>query len=229
MLRRWQNLLSSLRRGTLHTSFQSLEENWTSNFVFSGDYQYCRFQNSLKEFVTAQMLGHRIGSFGTHSIRKGSATYTSSGSTSCPPFSAVANRACWAIGNVANIYIQYQAAGDQYVGRTVSGLNPLDSTFATLPPRFRQSYSREKIHRLLTRSFNYYETASPELQKVLMMITASVVYHTDWLIKNLDPSHSFFSTSFFRGGFEDDVSEMVECETWKPGDVMRAMEFRRML
>jgi len=192
------------------------------NFVFSGDNQYCRFHNGLSEFITEQMLGHKIDSFGTHSIRKGSATYTSSGSTSCPPFSAIANRAGWATGGVTNIYIQYQAAGDQYVGRTVSGLNPLDSSFATLPPRFRQSYNQDKVLDLLRSSFSRYDSASPELQKVLQMTTASVVYHTDWLIRNLEPDHCFFSTPFFRKGFDDPVDEMVECEVWKPGDVMKA-------
>jgi len=50
----------------------------------------------------------------------------------------------------------------------------------------------EKIHRLLTDSFSFYDSVPPELQKVLMMTTASVVYHMDWLINNLHPEHSFF-------------------------------------
>ena len=55
-------------------------------------------------------------------FEKGSITYASSCSTSCPPLTAIFTRSGWILG-VPSIYIQYEASGDQYVGRTVSGLN----------------------------------------------------------------------------------------------------------
>jgi hypothetical protein len=69
-------------------------------------------------------------------MRKGSATYCASGSTACPSSTSIHLRAGWALGGVQDTYLRYEAAGDMYVGRTVSGL-PFNSVhFATLPPFF---------------------------------------------------------------------------------------------
>ena len=95
-----------------------------SEQIFSGSNQYSRFERILQsKFAAEELLGRSCGTYGSHSIRKGAATFTSSGTTACPPFAAVSFRTGWAMGGVISLYIQYQAAGDQYVGRTVSGLN----------------------------------------------------------------------------------------------------------
>jgi len=188
--------------------------------VFDGQNQYCRFHKSLKAMLSDEnLLGHSVGTFGTHSIRKGSATYTSSGCTTCPPFSAVANRAGWTMPGVASSYIQYESAGDQYVGRTVCGLNPADSSFAVLPPRFRQDYDAEP---LLNKLFADYGGATPEMRKVLKMTTASVIYHMEWIRNNLPSDHPIFLSALFRDNFDRPPSEMVECHTWELGDVIKA-------
>ena len=44
------------------------------------------------------------------------------GTTAAPHIAAVYNRAGWTMGKVKDTYIQYAAAGDQHVGRVVSGL-----------------------------------------------------------------------------------------------------------
>jgi len=191
-----------------------------TNYVFSGRNQYGRFQKSLlTRYVEEEMLGHGLASFGTHSIRKGAATYASSGSTACPPYTAISNRAGWIMPGVSSIYIQYQAASDQYVGRTVCGLNSLDPSFAVLPPRFVEGYDKNA---LLEQSFIGFDGASAELKKVLEMTTASVIYHMDWLRQNLPPDHCLFSTALFTKNLTDGKSDMVTCSTWKPGDVLRA-------
>jgi len=123
------------------------------------------------------------------------------------------------MGNVSSIYIQYQAAGDQHVGRTVCGLNPADTTFATLPPTFRPDYNPVP---LLTTLFSNYWRVSAELRKVVTMTTASVLYNEEWIRTQLPPDHPFFSTALYTTDFHIPFSEMVECHTWKPGDVMKA-------
>ena len=42
------------------------------------------------------------------------------------------------MGGVTDRYLRYEAAGDQYVGRTVAGLPLMDQDFATLPPFFKE-------------------------------------------------------------------------------------------
>ena len=54
------------------------------------------------------------------------------------------------------------------------------------------------------------------------MTTASVIYHMEWLIDNLDHDHPLFSTELFRIYAGRPFNELVECHNWKPGDVMRA-------
>jgi hypothetical protein len=60
---------------------------------------------------------------GTHSTRKGAATYVCAGSTAGPNFHPVALRASWPMPVVQATYTKYDQAGDQYVGRTVCGLD----------------------------------------------------------------------------------------------------------
>ena len=45
-------------------------------------------------------------------------------------------RVGWSMGSVKEKYIHYEKAGDQYVGRVVSGLNVNSADFAVSPPYF---------------------------------------------------------------------------------------------
>jgi len=122
------------------------------------------------------------------------------------------------MGGVASIYIQYQDAGDQYVGRTVCGLNPHDPSFAVLPPRFKPSYDPNPLLRTLFTNFD----SSPEgVRNVLTMTTASVLYSYDKLLELLPRDHCLFSTALFMKDFGCPISDIVECCAWKPGDVVK--------
>jgi len=187
--------------------------------IFSGSNQYCRFHKSLKNSFAEVMLGCSTAAYGTYSIRKGAATFASSGSTSCPSFAAISLRAGWSMGGVTSAYIHYHGAGDQHVGRTVCGLNPLHPSFAVLPPCFKEDFDSEPLLRTL---FSNFDGQTPEFKKVLTMTTASVLYHVDWLKSNLDDDHPLFSTELFRIDFGRPLNQLVECRNWRPGDVLRA-------
>ena len=194
-----------------------------TEFIFSGSSQYCRFHKSLqRRFADEELLGHSVGTFGTHSIRKGSATYASSGSTHCPSHTAIANRAGWAMG-ISTIYLQYQAAGDQFVGRTVCGLNLNDESFAVLPPRFKPGYDAV-VNQILHDSFTNFDGISAELKKVLTMTTASVVYHMNTLLEKYltRPGHPLLSLPLFSKDYGVRLSDIVELHTWTPGDAVKA-------
>lgn len=194
--------------------------NTDSEQIFTGTNQYSRFERILQsKFADEELLGRSNGIYGSHSIRKRAATFASSETTACPPFAAVSLSAGWAMGGVTSLYIQYQEAGDHYVGRTVCGLNPSDPSFAILPPRFKSYFDPIPLLRTI---FSRYDDAIPELKQVLMFTTASVIHHKDWLISNHPRNHPLFLTTLFRERFERPLSEMVECRNWKPGDVMRA-------
>jgi hypothetical protein len=59
----------------------------------------------------------------------------------------------WSMGLVKEHYLQFEKAGDQYLGRVVSGLDINDVSFAILPPHFEcgdnEGDMREKIFTLL--------------------------------------------------------------------------------
>ena len=79
-------------------------------------------------------LGAVIEDWGTHSNRKGVASYLLS-----MLFLSAVNvylRAGWSLGNVQDRYIFAGAGGDQIVGRAASGLPITDLRFAVLPPHF---------------------------------------------------------------------------------------------
>ena len=60
----------------------------------------------------------------------------SSGSTAGPAFASICQRAGWKCGGTTDRYLKYEKAGDQFVGRTVCGLDINTEDFSVLPPHF---------------------------------------------------------------------------------------------
>ena len=89
--------------------------------LFPGGSQYSWFSGILKRLCKAKLdeiaqIGVKGDKIGLHSIRKGSATYASSGTTSSPSSAAIHNQAGWSFGSVTGLHLHYEAAGDQYIG-----------------------------------------------------------------------------------------------------------------
>ena len=116
--------------------------------------------------------GMTADDLGTHSMRKGSATYASSGSTACPSSTAIHLRAGWALGGVQDTYLRYESAGDMFVGRTVSGLPTTQAAFAILPPHFKE---RNGLVDGMIR--DCFPNLPSSAKKVAEFVLASVVYH----------------------------------------------------
>ena len=100
--------------------------------LFQGVNQYQRFSKYIgilciryKDEILKD-FGVQIEDIGIHSLRKGAASYVSSGSTCAPPQVATNIRAGWSMGIIQDTYLRYESAGDQYVGQVISGL-PLSS------------------------------------------------------------------------------------------------------
>ena len=113
----------------------------TTNKVFPAEFQYNRSSRILHQVVKEnaeafRRIGVEVGDIGTHSARKGAATHAASGCTISPAMAAICNRAGWALGGSRDKYIKYEAAGDQFLGRTLCGLDPLSISFSVSPPFF---------------------------------------------------------------------------------------------
>ena len=184
------------------------------DLLFPGGKQYDRFRKVLVSVlddpsVVAELERRGIDpdEIGTHSLRKGAATYCSSGSTACPPSSAVHLRAGWSMGGVQNTYIRYESAGDMYVGRTVSGLPISSADFAILPPNFTNASP------LIGESIELMFPQAPlRLRYILEFALASLVFHYDYLKSVLPSDHAMLNTPLFLNSrLIDELRPLVSC------------------
>ena len=82
--------------------------------------------------------------FGSHSLWKGSSTFAASGSTLTPSMASICNQAGWKMGGTRDKHIKFENAGDQYLGRTLTGLDLLSSEFGVTPPYFDANNDNDK-------------------------------------------------------------------------------------
>jgi hypothetical protein len=193
--------------------------------LFPGGTQYSHFSKGFKGWIERHLhlLVQWIKSvveWGTHSFRKGSATFSCSGSSAGAHISAVSNRCGWKQPGVQDTYLVYADAGDQVVGRIVVGL-PLDSVnFSILPPFFTHPDS-EIVKRAISLCF-------PSLKgkmavRVLLFCLASVVYHRAWLKENVPSSSALWNTVLFRDvSLLNALADMVQCRLPEANDDIRA-------
>ncbi len=144
----------------------------------------------------AHLLGGGNKQLGTHSIRKGSATYCT-GMINGPSPVQVYLRAGWSLGNVQDRYLFAGVGGDQLIGRVLSGLSFKDSSFASLPPHFTQRGADiiqwSTVLPLYHRLPNCFKQALP-------MLLASICYHEEFLRATLPSHHPLFCTALFASG-----------------------------
>ena len=150
--------------------------------------------SSVKEFV---WLNHA----NAHGIFKGSTTFIISGTTVPPSVPSVANCGDWSMGAVLDVYWTFSDAGDYFLGRVLAGLDPNKSEFATMPPHFIVEGNLlddldiyEAMYLMYGPILNAYN-GNDEIDPrgLLLIILASVVYHSDWLLDVVsnNPGHQF--------------------------------------
>ena len=76
-------------------------------------------------------------------------------------------------------YLKYDGAGDQYIGRLVTGLPHTEPNFALLPPFFCNDHQDEI--KLL------FPNLPTNLTQVAEFCLASVVFHSDYLKRTFPP------------------------------------------
>jgi len=89
------------------------------------------------------------------------------------------------MGPVKERYLQYEKAGDHYLGQVVSGLDVNDVSFAISPPYFESGIVDDvsaNINKLLTAFTVGGGNLSGEVFQVLYFCFASLCYHFDYLV-----------------------------------------------
>ena len=168
--------------------------------IFEGTGQYDRFCRILYDMVSDARYRDRFSSlgmppqyFGTHSVRKGAVTHISTGTTSCPPIASICLRANWSMPGVMNRYIKYENAGDQFVGKCVSGRTRMSKEFGASPAYFDfSSCDRCDQERYRRRLDDWIKDRMPmdarsneKVFAVFKMCVASIEYNRDFLMTNL--------------------------------------------
>jgi hypothetical protein len=175
--------------------------------LFPGSSQYDRFRKGLKSLLEKKeeevlRMGVDPESIGVHSIRKGAATYVCSGITSGPNYAAICNRAGWTLG-VRDRYMYYAEAGDQVVGRTVSGLNVLSHEISVSPPHILPEHSTDEV------VDSCIGMLFPDLPRAWNLVgrylLASLLYSREYLRKHTHPENPFSNSILFRRDIFDEV------------------------
>ena len=180
--------------------------------LFEGSNQYERYCGILRRIVQSPEhrqsfidRGLNPNYFGTHSMRKGAVTHIASGVTSSPPIASICIRANWKMPGVMSRYIKHESAGDQYVGRCVSGRNRLNKRFAESIPYFDlsefDSIEKENMMRQLDAWIkDRMSEASAANESVFCMFKsclASFYHHREWLDSTLHARSPIRTTIFW--------------------------------
>jgi len=181
-------------------------ESNVSGRLFPGGDQYHWFMDCLRRIVEKKQseflaLGIRPGDLGSHSARKGACSFAAAGSTVSPPMVSICLRAMWSMGLVKERYLQFKKAGDQYLGRVVSGLDINNVSFAISPPYFECGDNpddlREEIFTLLKNFMVGGGGIRGELFQLLYFCFASLCYHFEYLVQVLHKQNKLQASPFF--------------------------------
>jgi hypothetical protein len=194
------------------------------NRLFPGTSQYDRFSSFLGELLKKHepmfvAMGVSIKDIATHSIRKGAASFCTSGCTISPSFVSVCLRAGWSMGNVKDRYFHFASAGDQFVGRCVSGLPLSLLDFAISPPYFDTGEDEEleiKIQALVNSVCH--ETCPIGTKYLIRFLLASLYYSLDYLREKLPSDSVLLSNIVICSPDESIVASAVTKHPWNKTD-----------
>jgi len=185
------------------TSRGRRRSNVHSGRLFPGGNQYDRFMDCLHRIIDKYRddffsLGISAGDLGSHSARKGACSYASAGTTVSPPIVSICLRAMWSMGQVKERYLQYEKAGDQYLGRVVSGLDVNSVSFAVSPPFFDvDDEVRVQIEALIKSYVVGGEHLPAGVYQIFQYCFASLCYHYEFLTSTLHRRSKLQASPFF--------------------------------
>ena len=182
--------------------------------IFAGDAE-SRFSKWLKKVceVNKEVLqnqGVDISMIGTHSFRKGIASFLS-GTPGGPTAIAIYLRAGWSLGPVQSRYILEGEGGDQVCGRAATGLPLTDVAFANLPAHFLtldSGLTTAEWEEILPGYTTYYPLS---FREVVPFLLASLVHHRPYLleVQAKHPRHPLFLQRIWTGGILERLQDKV--------------------
>ena len=177
-----------------------------------------RFGTWLSNFVGEDTMRAAFRDFGvektevgTHSFRKGVATFLS-GMVSGPSPIAIYLRAGWSLGPVQGRYIMEGQGGDQLCGRAASGLTLTSTEFASLPPHFdTRDGSILTVAEWENIVPGYIDYFPSDFRPVISYLLASLIHHKQWLMCTLPEEHPLFLSTVWISGVMEKLAPKVLC------------------
>ena len=190
-------------RSIKYDSSQAADSTARPSFrIFDGAFSEARFSEVLGRCIASlpeselTRLGGERKQLGTHSVRKGAATFCT-GMVNGPSTVQVFMRAGWSLGNVQDRYLFAGAGGDQLTGRVLSGLPFNEPTFASLPPHFSANGLAQVAW---TTVLPLYPRLPETFKRAVPYLLASICFHEQWLRSTLPAHHPLFNTHLFASG-----------------------------
>ena len=180
--------------------------------LFESSDPYQRYSKAFERILFANKdlfegLGVDVYELGSHSVRKGSASRCAAGCTVSPPMASICLRAGWSMGPVKERYIHYEKAGDQFLGRAVTGLDISSEDFTVSPCYFdfseiKEEEERDRISADIEFSIRNYLSNGRVLQPYVFLICrylyASLCFHFEFLKLNLDQTDRLRQSPIFQ-------------------------------
>ncbi len=177
--------------------------------LFEGLSQYTRFNQILKKVIIEneeefRKLGVEEKDMGSHLARKGACSHASAGTTVAPPIVSICLRAMWSMGSVKERYLHYEKAGDQYLGRVVSGMDVSCASFAVSPPYFdftgveNRPAMEQCIDNLLQSFVVRGGEVSPCVYKTFCFCFALLCFHSKFLQETVPHGTKINGTPLFK-------------------------------
>jgi hypothetical protein len=158
-------------------------------------------QTKLGEMGLVEAVGNLAHELSPHSYKKEceEKLTTESGG---PPATSAFLRVGQNLNAVVQRYVRDDRYSDELCGRILAGYRTHDPQFGTLPPRFNPEKFPEGIpYDEIIRGWTHIERHYPRFVPVLKYALASVVHHTDWLLKNLPKDHAFHTSLYITRGW----------------------------
>ena len=190
-------------RSIKHDPSQPANSPARPNFrIFDGAFSEARFSEVLARCIASlpdselTRLGGERKQLGTHSVRKGAATFCT-GMINGPSTVQVFMRAGWSLGNVQDRYLFAGAGGDQLTGRVLSGLPFNEPSFASLPPHFSADGLAQVVWSTV---LPLYPRLPETFKRAVPYLLASICFNEQWLRSTLPTHHPLFNTHLFASG-----------------------------
>jgi hypothetical protein len=175
-----------------------------------------------QERIDAVKQHCRLDHFNAYGLRKGPASHATAGTTMPPSMPSIAHRGDWSMGAVFDAYFKWLPTGDQYLGRILTGKDPNNASFKTLPPHWNveNPLADDRIIDALKANFlsilEHHGDQSYDPTGLLLRCLACMVWHSDAILEvvHQNPSHELHSVPLFQPG--SNLAELKGLVTTNP-------------